>query len=280
MAEILVLAEHDGETVKKVTCELLTLARRFGEPSVVWAGPGAEAGRERLAEFGAATVYVAADEEFDELRGRAQGRAAGQPGRGEVARRGAGGQHRRGPGGRGPAGGEDRLRADHRRGRPRRGPGRRAVDLRRRDHRPVQGPDRDADRGGAAERGRAGAGPGGRAARERQRSGQRRREERAGHRAGGAGARRAARADRGVDRGLRRPRGGQRRELRADREARRLARRRGGRVPRRHRRGLVPAPVPGRPDREDRLARSCTWRWASPGRSSTGPACRRPRPSW
>jgi electron transfer flavoprotein alpha subunit len=65
MAEILVLAEHDGETVKKVTCELLTLARRFGEPSVVWAGPGADGGRDRLAEFGAATVYVADGEEFD-----------------------------------------------------------------------------------------------------------------------------------------------------------------------------------------------------------------------
>ena len=59
MAEILVLAEHDGESVKKVTFELLTLARRFGEPAVVWLGPGAEAGRERLAEFGAAKVYAA-----------------------------------------------------------------------------------------------------------------------------------------------------------------------------------------------------------------------------
>jgi electron transfer flavoprotein alpha subunit len=66
MAEILVLAEHSGESVKKVTCELLTLARRFGEPSVVWTGPGADAGRERLAEFGAETVYVAAGEEFDD----------------------------------------------------------------------------------------------------------------------------------------------------------------------------------------------------------------------
>jgi electron transfer flavoprotein alpha subunit len=66
MAEILVLAEHDGETVKKVTCELLTLARRFGEPSVVWAGPGADGGRERLAEFGAAKVYAAAAEEFED----------------------------------------------------------------------------------------------------------------------------------------------------------------------------------------------------------------------
>jgi electron transfer flavoprotein alpha subunit len=66
MAEILVLAEHDGETVKKVTCELLTLARRFGEPSVVWAGPGADGGKERLAEFGAAKVYVAGGDELDE----------------------------------------------------------------------------------------------------------------------------------------------------------------------------------------------------------------------
>ncbi len=59
MSEILVLAEHDGESVKKVTLELLTLARRFGEPAAVWLGGGAEAGRERLAEFGAAKVYAA-----------------------------------------------------------------------------------------------------------------------------------------------------------------------------------------------------------------------------
>ena len=45
MAEILVLAEHTGGEVKKVTGELITLARRFGEPSVVWTGPGAEEGR-------------------------------------------------------------------------------------------------------------------------------------------------------------------------------------------------------------------------------------------
>jgi electron transfer flavoprotein alpha subunit len=66
MAEILVLAEHSGETVKKVTTELLTVARRFGDPSVVWIGAGAEEAQARLAEFGAATVYVAADAEFDD----------------------------------------------------------------------------------------------------------------------------------------------------------------------------------------------------------------------
>ena len=60
------LAEHSGETVKKVTLELLTLARRFGEPSVVWMGDGADGGRERLAEFGAAKVYVVDGEGVDD----------------------------------------------------------------------------------------------------------------------------------------------------------------------------------------------------------------------
>jgi len=67
MAEVLVLAEHtaDGE-VKKVTVELLTAARRLGEPAVVWTGPGADQARERLAEYGAARVYVADGAEFGE----------------------------------------------------------------------------------------------------------------------------------------------------------------------------------------------------------------------
>jgi electron transfer flavoprotein alpha subunit len=65
MAEILVLAEHTGEDVKKVTFELITLARRFGEPAVVWTGPGADAAQARLAEYGAAKVYVADDAAFD-----------------------------------------------------------------------------------------------------------------------------------------------------------------------------------------------------------------------
>jgi electron transfer flavoprotein alpha subunit len=67
MAEVLLLAEHEGGEVKKVTVELVTLARRFGEPSVVWVGSGADEGRARLAEFGAAKVYVAADATFDDF---------------------------------------------------------------------------------------------------------------------------------------------------------------------------------------------------------------------
>ncbi|PZG54101.1 electron transfer flavoprotein subunit alpha [Spongiactinospora gelatinilytica] len=65
MSEILVLVEHvDGE-VKKVTLELLTLARGQGAPSAVWAGPGyTEEVRARLAEYGAEKVYVADSQEI------------------------------------------------------------------------------------------------------------------------------------------------------------------------------------------------------------------------
>ncbi|GAA1769611.1 electron transfer flavoprotein subunit alpha/FixB family protein [Streptomonospora arabica] len=62
MAEVLVLVDHvDGE-VKKVTTELLTAARRIGEPAAVWVGGGAESGKAKLAEFGAEKVYTAAAE--------------------------------------------------------------------------------------------------------------------------------------------------------------------------------------------------------------------------
>ena len=66
MAEILVLAEHVGGEVKKVTCELITLARRFGDPAVVVAGAGAGQAQQRCAEFGAARIYTADDAVFDD----------------------------------------------------------------------------------------------------------------------------------------------------------------------------------------------------------------------
>jgi len=59
MAEVLVLVEHVDGAVKKVTYELLTLARRIGEPSAVFVGAGADSAIPGLAEHGAATVYVA-----------------------------------------------------------------------------------------------------------------------------------------------------------------------------------------------------------------------------
>ncbi|MCY9787857.1 electron transfer flavoprotein subunit alpha/FixB family protein [Nocardiopsis sp. EMB25] len=59
MAEVLVLVDHVDGQVKKVTTELLTAARRIGEPAAVWVGDGAESGKATLAEFGAEKVYVA-----------------------------------------------------------------------------------------------------------------------------------------------------------------------------------------------------------------------------
>ena len=61
MAEVLVLVDHvDGE-VKKVTYELLTAARRIGEPSAVVVGEPGTAGKlsEALGSYGAAKVYAA-----------------------------------------------------------------------------------------------------------------------------------------------------------------------------------------------------------------------------
>jgi electron transfer flavoprotein alpha subunit len=59
MGEILVLAEHDAGALKKVTLELLTAARALGTPAAVFVGAGFETAAPRLAEYGAAKVYVA-----------------------------------------------------------------------------------------------------------------------------------------------------------------------------------------------------------------------------
>jgi electron transfer flavoprotein alpha subunit len=60
MSEILVLVEQVDGAVKKVTLELLTLARSLGTPAAVWAGPGiTDDARARLAEYGAEKIYVA-----------------------------------------------------------------------------------------------------------------------------------------------------------------------------------------------------------------------------
>src|SRR5207302_3137395 len=68
MAEVLVVVEHSGGSVKKVTLEMLTLARTLGEPAAVVLGaPGSAAAlTDRLGEYGAAKVYAA---ESDELTG-------------------------------------------------------------------------------------------------------------------------------------------------------------------------------------------------------------------
>jgi electron transfer flavoprotein alpha subunit len=65
MAEVLVLVEHVDGTPKKVTLELLTLARSLGEPSAVFIGDGADNAKDKLGEYGAQKIYVAADSELE-----------------------------------------------------------------------------------------------------------------------------------------------------------------------------------------------------------------------
>jgi electron transfer flavoprotein alpha subunit len=57
MAEVLVLVDHIDGAVRKTTSELLTIARRLGEPSAVLIGAGFDAAQESLAQFGAEKVY-------------------------------------------------------------------------------------------------------------------------------------------------------------------------------------------------------------------------------
>ncbi|GII20751.1 electron transfer flavoprotein subunit alpha/FixB family protein [Planosporangium mesophilum] len=67
MAEVLVVVEASQAGVKKVTLELLTIARELGEPSaVVLGGPGAAAAMsDKLGEYGAQKIYAAESEEID-----------------------------------------------------------------------------------------------------------------------------------------------------------------------------------------------------------------------
>ncbi|NYG60635.1 electron transfer flavoprotein alpha subunit [Nocardioides daedukensis] len=63
MSEVLVLVDHVDGAVRKTTNELLTLARRLGEPSAVFIGSG-EAPAEALKKFGAEKVYSVDDAEI------------------------------------------------------------------------------------------------------------------------------------------------------------------------------------------------------------------------
>jgi electron transfer flavoprotein alpha subunit len=69
MAEVLVVVEASQGAVKKVTLEMLTLARTLGDVSaVVLGGPGtvtAASVADKLGEFGAAKIYAAESEDLD-----------------------------------------------------------------------------------------------------------------------------------------------------------------------------------------------------------------------
>jgi electron transfer flavoprotein alpha subunit len=66
MSEVLVLVDHADGVVKKPTYELLTIARRLGEPSAVFIGSSSQgaAAAEAVAKYGAEKVYVVDDAEI------------------------------------------------------------------------------------------------------------------------------------------------------------------------------------------------------------------------
>ncbi len=64
MSEVFVVVEHAGGAVKKVTLEMLTMARELGSPSAIVFG-SADTLTDKLAEFGAETIYVASGDDVD-----------------------------------------------------------------------------------------------------------------------------------------------------------------------------------------------------------------------
>ena len=66
MSEVLVVADVADGTVAKPTLELLTLARRLGDPVAVVFGDGAEAAAETLGRYGATRVLAVTDPAVEE----------------------------------------------------------------------------------------------------------------------------------------------------------------------------------------------------------------------
>jgi electron transfer flavoprotein alpha subunit len=63
MSEVLVLVDHIDGAVRKPTYELLTIAKRLGEPSAVFIGDGSKSSEvaEKVKKYGAEKVYVVDD---------------------------------------------------------------------------------------------------------------------------------------------------------------------------------------------------------------------------
>lgn len=61
MAEVLVLVDHIDGAVRKTTNELLTIARRLGEPSAVFIGALSDDAAAALKHYGAVKIYVVDD---------------------------------------------------------------------------------------------------------------------------------------------------------------------------------------------------------------------------
>src|SRR4051795_2095376 len=66
MSEVLVLVDHVDGAVRKPTYELLTIAKRLGEPSAVYIGDSSKSSEvaEKVKKYGAEKVYVVDDAEI------------------------------------------------------------------------------------------------------------------------------------------------------------------------------------------------------------------------
>ncbi len=65
MTEVLVLVDRSDGVVRKATLELLTIARRLGEPAALVCGPADDAIMKVLGEYGATKAYVVDDPELE-----------------------------------------------------------------------------------------------------------------------------------------------------------------------------------------------------------------------
>jgi electron transfer flavoprotein alpha subunit len=78
MSEVLIVAEHVDSHVSKPALELLTLARRLGEPVAVVFGDTSEAISKELGEYGAARVLTVTDPAMDDYLVAPQAEALAQ----------------------------------------------------------------------------------------------------------------------------------------------------------------------------------------------------------
>src|SRR3954465_8103407 len=67
MSNVLVLVDHTAGTVRKTTAELLTIARRLGEPVAVFVGEGVQDALPALGQYGATKVIALSNPELSQF---------------------------------------------------------------------------------------------------------------------------------------------------------------------------------------------------------------------
>ena len=129
MSEVLIVAEHVDSHVSKPALELLTLARRLGEPVAVVFGETDDTIAKALGEYGATRVLSVTDPAIDDYLVAPKAEALAQIAAHHAAGRNLDHVHAGGQRNRRSAGCEARVRPDHRRHRHRRRRHHHAVGL-------------------------------------------------------------------------------------------------------------------------------------------------------